>query len=365
MKALLQEEQNGPLIPKSIPTPSPGPGSVVVKILANLLQHQLPGILSGTSGFTYPTPMIPGGRAVGRIAATGPDTTSLSVGQLVLLEPFVRARDDPETWIMWGSMQGTTEGSKKLFAQNWRYATFAEYVCAPLENTWKLDEERLCGDLGYTIPELVWLCVDFVAYSGLKGIGLRAGERLLVTPATGPFSGAAVGIAVAMGATVLVTGRNGRALQRLVDAHPKMVSAVPRTNDVDTDTDNLKKHGPVDAFLEMTPMGAEGSTHVRAAFGALKQYGRAAIMGFGGGAMKDVEIPTMELLLKSITVHGHTMYWGQDVRDVIKMVEVGALKLGKERGFDAVTEFKMEDLENGFDWVGENHEFGQMAVLVP
>jgi threonine dehydrogenase-like Zn-dependent dehydrogenase len=69
-----------------------------------------------------------------------------------------------------------------------------------------------------------------------------------------------------------------------------MVSAVPRTNDVDTDRENLKKHGPVDAFLEMTPMGAEGSTHVRAAFGALKQYGRASIMGFGGGAMKDVEM---------------------------------------------------------------------------
>ncbi|KAI4942531.1 hypothetical protein J4E91_010129 [Alternaria rosae] len=365
MKALLQEEKNGPLIAKEIPTPTPGPGSVVVKIVANLLQHQTPGILSGKAGFAYPTPMIPGGRAIGRVAATGPDTTCLSEGQLVLLEPFIRARDDADTWIFWGALEGTSEGSKKLFADNWRYATFAEYVKAPLEVTWALDEKRLCGELGYTIPELVQLSVDVVAYSGLKGIGLRPGERLVVTPATGLFSGAAVGVAVAMGATVLVTGRNERALRRLADAHPKLVSSVPRTNDLDVDVENLQKHGTIDAFLEFTPTGAEGSTHVRAAFRALKQYGRACIMGFGGGAMRDVEISMSEVVFKSITIHGHAMYWGQDVKEMIKMAEAGVLKLGKERGFDSVTEFKMDDFEKGFDWVGENHELGQTAVLVP
>ncbi|KAG9190199.1 hypothetical protein G6011_08287 [Alternaria panax] len=365
MKALLQETKNGPLVLKEVPTPQPGPGSVVVKILANLLQHQTPGILAGEAGFTYPVPMIPGGRAVGRIAGIGPDTTSLCVGQLVLLEPFIRARDDADVWIFWGAMEGMSDGSKKLFAENWRYATFAEYAKAPLEVTWALNENRLCKELGYTIPELLHLCVDVVAYSGLKGVGLKAGERIIVTPATGIFSGAAVGVAVAMGATVLATGRNERALRRLVSAHPQLVSSIPRTNDVDTDVKSLRQYGPVDAFLEMTPMGAEGSTHVRAAFGALKQYGRACIMGFGSGAMNHVEIPMMELTFKSITVRGHAMYWGQDVKEIVKMAEAGVLKLGKQRGHDEVTEFGLEDFEKGFDWVGANHELGQMAVLVP
>jgi hypothetical protein len=88
-------------------------------------------------------------------------------------------------------------------------------------------------------------------------------------------------------------------------------------------------------------------------------------MGFGGGAMKHVEIPMMELTFKSITVHGHAMYWGQDVKEMVKMAEAGVLKLGKQRGHDVVTEFKFEDFEKGFDWVGANHELGQMAVLVP
>ena len=66
-------------------------------------------------------------------------------------------------------------------------------------------------------------------------------------------------------------------------------------------------------------------------------------MGMGAGAMKDVEIPVMELVFNGITVHGHAMYWSEDVREVIRMAEAGVLKLGKERGFDAVKEFRFED----------------------
>ena len=53
------------------------------------------------------------------------------------------------------------------------------------------------------------------------------------------------------------------------------------------------------------------------------------------------------------------------MKEIIKMAEAGVLKLGKHRGHDAVTEFGLGDFEKGFDWVGANHELGQMAVLVP
>ncbi|RAR07591.1 GroES-like protein [Stemphylium lycopersici] len=183
-----------------------------------------------------------------------------------------------------------------------------------------------------------------VVYSGLKAINLKPGERIVVTPAT---------------------GRNEHALARLVSAHPRVVSMTVRTNDVDKDTENLQQYGVVDGVLDMTPMGAEGSTHVRAASGALEQYGRACMMGMGVGAMKDIEIPVMQMTFRSITVHGHAMYLGEDVRDIIKTAEASVLKLGKHRGVDTVAEFKLDNFKKGFDWVAKNHEFGQMAVLVP
>ncbi|KAH7410454.1 chaperonin 10-like protein [Phaeosphaeria sp. MPI-PUGE-AT-0046c] len=368
MKALVQESKDSPFIVKEIPTPEPGPGSVVVKILYNMLQTQTRDILSGKSGFrqvrTWSNPFIPGGRAIARVAAPGPDTTSLATGQLVLLEPFIRARDKPDVWIMWGAMDGTSPAAKKLFAENWRHATWSEYALAPLENTWALDEDRLCGELGYKIPDLLQLAVDAVAYSGLKGIGLKAGEQIVVTPATGAFSGAGVGVAVAMGARVVAVGRKDTALRRLRDAHPGFVRTVVRTGDLATDTEKLQQFGTIDAFLEMAPFGAEGSNHVRAAFNVLKQYGRACVMGMGAGATQNVEISMMELTFKSITVHGHAMYRGEDVRDVIRMAEAGVLKLGKHRGFDEAMEFSLEDYENGFEWVAEHNELGQLAVLV-
>lgn len=262
-------------------------------------------------------------------------------------------------------MDGTTAASKKFFADNWQFSTWAEYAKAPLEVTWALNEDRLCRELGYTIPDLLQLAVDVVAFSGLRGIGLQAGEQLVVTPATGTFSGAAVGVAVAMGATVIAVGRKESALKRVETAHPGMVKAVVRTGDLAADTQSLQNHGTIDAILELTPFGADGSTHVRAAFAALKQYGRVCVMGMGAGAMKDVEISMMELTFRSITVHGHAMYRSEDVRDVIRMAEAGVLKLGKARGFDRVEEFRLDDFEAGFEWVAVNNELGQMAVVIP
>lgn len=69
---------------------------------------------------------------------------------------------------------------------------------ATFEVNWALNENRLCKELGYSTPDLVPLTVGVVVYSGLKGINIKPGARIVVTPATGIFSGAAVGVAVAM-----------------------------------------------------------------------------------------------------------------------------------------------------------------------
>ncbi|PQE05594.1 alcohol dehydrogenase protein [Rutstroemia sp. NJR-2017a BBW] len=101
---------------KTLPTPTPVDGSVVVKVLATSVEPAYKHIFDGKVPFLHvPTPSIPGTRAVGRIAAVGPDTTSLALGQLVVLEPFVRARDDPDVQILWGAgVFGDFPKAKKL-----------------------------------------------------------------------------------------------------------------------------------------------------------------------------------------------------------------------------------------------------------
>ncbi|KAF2477690.1 GroES-like protein [Lindgomyces ingoldianus] len=349
MKALVQEVKGDPLILKSVPTPQATHGAVVVQVLASLAHPNLPKILSKEGLiFTYPIPFTPGDRSVGRVAATGPDTTSLPVGQLVMVEPWFRARDNSDVQILFGAFDGSTPAAKTWMADNWRYAAYAEYVKTPLENTWALNENRLCKELGYSIPELLQLTVDVVAYGGLRGIDIKAGERLIVAPATGMFSGATVGVAVAMGVSVIAVGRNIEVLKKLKETCPEQIEIVVLTGDLENDKAAMMRFGPVDALLEMSPAEAGGSNYVRAAFGALRQYGRASIMGYGTGLMADIEIPYMEVVFKNLRIQGQCMYEREHVRGLVKLAESGALKLGNKRGDGVKGTFKLEEVDELF-----------------
>jgi hypothetical protein len=49
----------------------------------------------------------------------------------------------------------------------WRDGTFAQLAQFPLENCIPLDEARLCRNLGYSIPDLMYL------FGGLRDIKLE------------------------------------------------------------------------------------------------------------------------------------------------------------------------------------------------
>lgn len=92
--------------------------------------------------------MIPGTSALGRIAAIGSDAVLLEPGQLVWVDSFVRARDDPNAAFLLGIHQGHSENSKKLMEGEWRDATYTEYAKIPLECCYPIDEEKI-GGFGY------------------------------------------------------------------------------------------------------------------------------------------------------------------------------------------------------------------------
>lgn len=195
---------------QTIPPPDAVQGSVVVRVLSSVVEPGIKSILSGQlPHFYFPTPMVFGARAIGRVAATGPDTTSLEVDQLVLLDPHIRARDDPNVQMLWGAgVFGGNPAAHKLMDGPWRNGMFAEYTRAPLENCYALNEavlmgSPLSGGLGYSVGDLALLTRHTVVYGGFRGIDLKAGETVIVAPATGVYSGAAVEVASAMGARVL------------------------------------------------------------------------------------------------------------------------------------------------------------------
>ena len=144
--------------------------------------------------------MVPGGTSVARVAAVGPDATTLKPGQLVYVHNFIAGRDNPDELCLFGFTSGFSPGTNSMVEKEWRDATLAEYSKVPLENCIPLDERRLLsapeqGGLGYNIDDLAYLGFPLVAYGGLRDIDLKPGETIVIAPATGQFGAAAVQMA--------------------------------------------------------------------------------------------------------------------------------------------------------------------------
>ncbi|MCJ1284123.1 hypothetical protein MMC26_003454 [Xylographa opegraphella] len=351
---------------QTIATPQPSPGSAIIKVVvANVLSYSR-DIYNGKRKYAFPTPLVIGCSAVGHIAALGPDATSLTRGQLVLVDSTLRCRDDPTSVCLSGIHEGFTDGSRALMRGEWRHSTYAEYTKVPLENCIALDETRLLsemqdGGLGYELADLMYLSSLMVPYGGLRSIGLQPGETVIVAPATGSFGGAAVHVATAMGARVISMGRNADALVK-VAASAERVEAVPITGDGAADTKALQAFGLVDAYFDISPPAAAGSTHLKSGILALRPGGRVSLMG---GIVGDVAIPHSAVMHRNLTLQGCWMYTREDARAMVKLVERGVLKLGAAAGVKVVGQFGLGEWGRAFDTAAENPGMGLLTLIAP
>ncbi len=253
----------------------------------------------------------------------------------------------------------------------WRDGTFAEYAKVPLENCIPLSEARLCQELGYSIPDLMYMSHLLVPYGGLRDIKLSPGETVVICPATGNFGGAGVDVAIAMGARVIAMGRNESELSRLkthVKKNNSSPGAVARvetlkiTGDENTDTTALQAFGPIDAVLDLSPPEAGTSTHLKSAIMALRRGGRVSLMGFNHSFLS-----MWKIVGDDISMKGKLMYERDDMVQFVKMLEGGLFPKGGGGGKDFVDTkiFTLKDWERGFDeaavWTG----IGRAVVIAP
>lgn len=345
----------------TIPVPAAGPGSIVVRVLHSLVHNNTANIYHGTTGalaMTSPWPCVPGGYFVGRVAALGPDATAFEVGQVVICEPFVRARDDPEVAILWGGFDGITPKTKKFAKDNWRNGSWAEYVRTPLENAWPINEDKVLGTLGLRTQDLAQVGCLAVVYAGMRKINLQAGETVVIAPATGIFSGGAVHVAKAMGANVVAASRNAEGLKRLAELYPGTPTV--QLTGTDADTASLMAHGPIDAFIDVSPAEATNAPHLGHGMMAVRSGGRICLLGGRG----DTSLPIAHgfMILRNLTIRGSWMYEAEHMRGLIKMVESGTLRLDKEAGMEVVEEFALEQFEEALERARKSST-GKMIVM--
>lgn len=351
------------------PTPQPGPGAIVVRVLAAAVVSYAHELYSGKRPeYHQPHPFVPGFTAVCRVAAIAPSTTTINVGQLVFFDNALRARDNQNAVYMQG-VAALGEAGMKFALGEFRDGTFAEYARVPEENVHALDEARLLGrpsngGLGYTVEDFAHLFHLCVTIGGLDDIGLAPGETALVAPATGGYSGSAVKLALALGAQVVAYSRNEAELARLRLLSP-CVTTVTSTGNVDADADAIldAARGEVDVYIDVSPPAAKDSSHFKTCLKVLRPRGRISLIGgvHGGSAFWRYE----DLFMKSVTMRASLQCTPEQVRRLVKLVTSGVLPLGAAGDYTTVGAFGLDDFNKALEVAAAHPGSGKLVVLKP
>jgi alcohol dehydrogenase len=335
MRAAILERFGQPLSITETPDPQVGTGEIVVDVLAAPVLPYAAEVFSGERNYSLEPPVIPGAGAVGRVRAVGPDATRLTVGDIVWCDSTVRSRDDaiaPDITLQGLIARGA--GGLRL-ARHFHHGSFAERMAVPTENA---------TPLGAVPPadayRWVSLGVHLVPYGGLRAGGLRPGETVLISGATGNFGGAGVAVALAMGARrVIAPGRNETALTHLRRRFGDRVAPVALTGDPATDDAAMRAAGePIDLVLDLLSPAAPASA-TRAAAMTVREYGRVVLMGgVGLAGGDDLRLPYPWLMRNSVTVRGQWMYPRVAVGELVNLVHAGLLDLDQ----DQITTFPLD-----------------------
>lgn len=351
-RALWLSSFDKPLELIDLPVPTATPGSAVVKVLNTVVFPYAEEIHTGKrTVYNLQLPLVPHPSQIGRVHAVGPDAVTAKPGDLVFFSAPIFARDDPEVSIIQGHHGGEGPRGRALMQGEWRDGSLQQYQKVPLETIFVLDEARLCGQLGYTPADLHEVSFYGMAAGSLsEAAGLRAGETVLIGPATGTYGGITSDMALAMGANVIAIGRNKELLEGLAKklGHHERFSYVVMTGDVAADAAAILKASPkgrgVEVYNDWAPSGVEGSPFFSAAIQAVRPEGRVVLSGAPAG---HINVPYTLIMHKNIRIIGKVIVGRRGIEQTIKMVELGLLKLGK-RGGSTHDIYGLEDHHEAF-----------------
>ena len=359
MKAAVLNAFGSPLSIETVSDPVLGTGDVVVDVAAAGVANYTAGIFSGARNYLLELPVVPGPGGIGRVRATGPDATRLSVGDWVFCDPTVKSRDDVLSPDM--ILQGWTAGSEAGLSLHRYYhnGSFAEQMLVPTENVTPIGDidPREAGR---------WSLLSrlLVPYGGLLAMDLQAGETVVINGATGGFGSAGVMVALAMGAgRVVATGRNRSTLDAMAARlGPRLRTARMSGQEAEDRQLILETAGsPVDAVLDFLPREARPS-QVMAALLAVRPGGRVVLMGGVGRADgAGLDLPYSWMMRNNITVRGQYMYPRHAVPKLLGLVRSGLLDLG----LVDVTEFGLSQANEAVLHAAENSGPHQMTVVRP
>ncbi|KAK4170005.1 hypothetical protein QBC43DRAFT_40087 [Cladorrhinum sp. PSN259] len=347
----------------TLPSVPANTGTVLLRVLSTPIVPYASAIHAGhLTGLNLPPrlPLIPNANGIARVVTPPPDAFYLKKDQLVYIDCTIRARDDtlqpPMPINIVGHFAGTPgDAAVESFVNErspWKDGTLQDHIVLPLENVYPLDEDRLIKELGYTIASLNSLTYYTVAAGAIiEAGGVKTGETVVIGPVGGSFGGAAVELALALGAgRVVVLGRHEQKLKEMRERlGGDRVEYVVMSGDSDADAQEIIKKTPggkgADVYNDWTPGALEAAPYLDAGVKSLVKRGRVIL---SGGPRGNLVIPYAVAVLRDLKIVGKSMFSRETANYVIKLVEQGILDVGRKgKGADVdVKEFGLEELQD-------------------
>ncbi len=303
MDAVLLVGHGGPeqlLYRRDVPVPAPGPGAVLIAVHAAGVNntdlntrvgwYSSPGTGGSWTGAAIDFPRIQGADVCGVVVAVGESVDRGRVGERVIVQSCLSSRREHgrDHWL--GS---EVDGG------------FAQFTCAPAADTYAVD----CGLSDSQLAAVP--CSYATAENLLQRAGVTAGERVLVTGASGGVGSAAVQLARLRGAEVIaVAGEDKAPAVRALGAQLVLSRGV----------DLEEALGPEQIDVVVDVVGGSSWSQLLA---VLRPFGRYAVSGAIAGPMVELDLRT--LYLKDLSLLGCTSQRDGVFRDLVTYLEHGDL----------------------------------------
>ncbi|RMH19456.1 MAG: alcohol dehydrogenase [Gemmatimonadetes bacterium] len=340
MKAVVFSEFGGPEVLRvaDVPTPEPGPGEVRVKVHAASLNHLDLWVRRGLP-IEITMPHIGGSDVAGVVDAVGAGVEGVVPGTRVVVDPSL----DYDWYEGEPRGPGIDDPPLRLIGEHTQ-GGFAEYCVVPARNVVQLPDH-----VSYETAAAAGL-VFVTAWHALIGrAGLKAGDCVLITGASGGVSTAAIQIARHAGAYVYAVTSGPDNVRRVRELGADLVYDRLEVDDWSTAVWNDTERRGVDIALDSV-----GGPVFASCLRALGVGGR--LVTYGGTAGPRIEADVRLLFWKQLSIMGSTMGSPAEFRRVMRLVFEGAFA-------PVIHEvIPLEDLRRGHEMLEGGEVFGKLVV---
>ena len=306
MKAAVVRAFGEPLAIDEVPVPTPGPGEVLVKVVASGVCHTDLHAADGDWPVKPTLPFVPGHEAAGIVAALGPGVSRLKEGDPVGV-----------AWLhdACGTCEHCNTGWETLCEaqHNSGYSVdggFAEYVVGSAAYVGRLPDRP---DFTAMAPIL---CAGVTTYKGIKETDTRPGQWLAIS-GVGGLGHLAVQYAKAMGLHVaaLDVSAGKLALARSLGAELTVDAKAPdAVQQILTQTDG-GAHGVL--VTAVSPSAFAQALRI------VRRKGTVSLVGLPPG---EFPAPIFDVVLKRITIRGSIVGTRQDLAEAIAFAAEGKVR---------------------------------------